>query len=466
MKKKNPFQFLFLVGEGITFAVSGAVIFILISRVSGPDLLGQYSLAFAWIMVFQAVGNFGIPEFLMREFGRFEDEENKYFNNGLILGLLSSVAAIPLMIGAVYISNYDSELKRALTFGAAVLVPYMVNMICRGGFMAHKRSELIFRVAFLETALVVSVNALLVLKGYGIVPLIQTIVLAKIGSSVISLYLFHRHIVPWRWQLDVSFCRTLLTPIFTFALSNILGLVSTRANIIMLSWLGDLSIVGIYAAASKLVEFTLICPSIFAQFMLPQIARTFAKSPNFELREYRKPFYFMFAASIALGLGLIYFAGPVIHLLFGSAFEGSVIVFRVLLVFFMVECLDTMLGVVLKAANRQKQDVRLYVVHPALNILLNVILIPAFGGTGAAVARLAGAFSSCALRYVYVARQLTQFGWLELMVKPLVICAVLLGSVFLLREQVHFIALGMMYLASSALLLYWAGNALERERIG
>jgi O-antigen/teichoic acid export membrane protein len=455
MKKKTPVQFIFLGGEAAVFAFSGAVMFILISRVSGSELLGQYSLVFAWIMVFQAVGNFGIPEFLMREFGRFQQEESKYFSNGLILGLVSSVAAIGLMIGAVYLSGYDSEIKQALTLGTVILVPFMVNMICRGGFIAHKKTDLIFKVALLECTLVLSVNVYLVLNGYGIVPLIQTLVAGKLISSLASLYLFSQYAVPWSWELDIQFCKKLLPSIFIFAVSNVLGLISMRANVIMLSWWGNLSMVGLYAAASKLIEFTFMLPSIFGQYLMPHIARTFKETSNYELKQFENSFYFLFATGIASGLGLILFADKVIYLLFGSTFEASVIVFRILLVLFLVECLDTMLGMVLKAADKQKQDVFLYASHPALNIIMNFILIPSLGGIGAALARLAGALTSCTLRYMYIARHIVRFSWFSLIIKPFFICASLVGCTFLLRGQAPYPVLGIFYLASSTLLLYW-----------
>ena len=455
MKKKTPAQFLFLGGEAVTFAFSGAVMFILISRVSGPELLGQYSLAFAWILVFQSIGNFGIPEFLMREFGRFREKENKYFSNGIILGLVTSVTAMLLMVGAVYLSSYDTEIQKALFLGALVLVPAMVNMICRGSFMAHKKTELILIVGLLETCLVLTVNVFLVLNGYGIAPLILTLLVGKSISSLASLYLFRRFTRNWKWEIDISFCKSLLPPIITFAASNVLGLISTRLNIIMLSWWGNLSVVGFYAAANKLVEFSLMLPSIFSQFMLPQIARTFSEKSGFELKKYKKSFYFLFAKAIVLGLGLIYFADSVVYLLFGKSFEESVIILRILLVFFLVESLDTVLTTVLKAAGRQNQDVRLFASNPATNILLNVILIPLYGGVGAAVARLVGGLASCLLRYLYVARHMVQFGWLRLMIKPFAICSLLVGCSFFLRGQVHFAVLGIAYLVLSASLIYW-----------
>ena len=466
MSKKNPIQLVLLGAEAATFAFSGAVMFVLISRVAGPELLGQYSLAFAWILIFQSVGNFGIPEFLMREIGRLHEEEGRLVGNGLTLGLLTSLAAIPLMLGAVHLSGYEPELKQALSIGAFVLVPAMATLICRGAFMVHKRTELITMVAVLEAAIVLSLNVYLVVQGHGIAALIRTVLIGKCVSCATSLLLYHRNIAPWKLQFDLRFCRTLLPPICTFAASNVLGLLSTRISIIMLSWWGDLRVVGIYAAANKLVEFTLMLPSIFSQFMLPQVARRFAETSRYDLRPHAESFYLLFAPAIALGLGLIYFADDVILLLFGPSFNDSTVVFRILLIFFLIESLDTVLGMVLKAAGRQKQDVMLYSSNLVLNVIANVLLIPIFGAAGAALARVVGAFASCILRYVYIARQLIRFDWFGLMLRPLVICLLLVAGGFALRDYAHHIVLGTVYVMSSAALLFFTASTQKELPAG
>ena len=67
--QKPWLQLAFVLGEAALSLVSSGVLFIIISRVSGPELLGTYALAFAWLTLFQGVSSFGIPEFLMREVG-------------------------------------------------------------------------------------------------------------------------------------------------------------------------------------------------------------------------------------------------------------------------------------------------------------------------------------------------------------------------------------------------------------
>src|SRR4029453_3763527 len=87
----------------------------------------------------------------------------------------------------------------------------------------------------------------------------------------------------------------------------------------------------------------------------------------------------------------------------------------------MFEVADALMGVVLKSANRQNQDVRLYAVNPLLNIALNVVAIPLWGSTGAAAAKLAGVLGSSSARYIAISRGLARLHWVEFAARPLLV---------------------------------------------
>ena len=116
--RKSPVQLALLGADALVFLASGIALYVVISRVAGASLLGQYSLVTAWMIVFQSIGNFGLPELLMRELGRFSDERGHYLGTGLMLGLSATVVVGPVMIGMSWLTSYDADLKRALTIAA------------------------------------------------------------------------------------------------------------------------------------------------------------------------------------------------------------------------------------------------------------------------------------------------------------------------------------------------------------
>ncbi len=466
MNERTPTQFILVFAEGLVLFASGAVLFVLIARTRGAELLGQYALVLAWLAAFQVLGNFGIPEFTMRETGAFTRDAGRYLGHGLIIGLSSSFAALITMLIVVHLVGYPLEIGRAIRLSSLALIPMIVTAVCRAGLLAHRKSEWIFLVALVESVVVVSINAFLVLRGHGIVALVLTIVCGRMLSSLLAFYFVSRYATRIQWQLDLAFCRRLLPPIFTFGVSTFLGVISMRLNIIVFSKLGTIYAVGLYAVANKVMEVALMVPNTYAQLMLPRLARRYATDGRLDPRRLQKDLTFLVALVIPIGFGVMLFAEPLLAVVFGEGYAESVLVLRILMIFFFVESADAVMGMVLKATGRQKVDVYMFTANPVVNTALNFLLIPSLGGVGVAVARLAGALCSSSLRYAFMAKSLVPINWARVAAKPFLICSVLVVCMMPLRGRVNIFVLVALFAAVSGALVYRIGGRAVRHSKG
>lgn len=414
-------QLLLVLGEVFLLLVTGGVLFILVSRLAGPELFGEYSLVLAWIFLFQGVAGFGIPEFVMRETGILGASGGRHVYHGLIVGLVTSAIAMGTMLVVSVVVDYPEQVKTALRIGTLALIPMMVNYLCRAGFLARRQMGFVFCVALVESLVIMTFSTWLLMGDAGVIPLVATLCGAKVVSSLLSLFWFHRHALSLRQRFDWTFCRTLLGPILAFGASNALGMVALRANTIMLSFWATMSDVGHYAAASKILDVALILPSLCAQLVLPRVAHAFAQQNSHRLVVFEKAFYAIFAAAVPLGVGVVFYADVIVTALFGPAFDEAVLPLRILMIYFLIEVADVLMGVILKSAHHQNLDVRLFATNPALNIALNLVAIPAVGGVGAALAKLAGVLASSVSRYIAISRNLTAMRWLEFAGRPLIV---------------------------------------------
>ena len=311
-----------------------------------------------------------------------------------------------------------------------------------------------FLIALVESLSIICVNGYLAINGYGIVCLVITISGAKIITSVMSLYLLNRHAIKARFDFDVYFCRELIYTIIPFAWSNFLGIISMRANFIMLSIWSTISMVGLYAAASKVMEMVLVIPSLFAQLLLPRLAKSYAEYGKFEMPYLEKLLPWLFALTIPVGVGILVFAKPVLTFLFGEQFADADVILAILMVFCIIESADTIMAVMLRAAGYQTHDVRMFSANPITNVGLNCLLIPIWGGLGAAIAKLAGGFGSSALRYAFISKSFLAPSWLRITAMPLLVSTAMILGVYLLKGFLPPVMLGVIYVSSGLLLLY------------
>jgi len=438
-------QLAMLFGEAFLFLLSGAVIAIVVSRSQGAELFGQYSLVLAWLVLFQGLGSLGIPELAMREIGRVGDSEGKYISHGLILGLCASLASMLVMACIVALFNYPKDLSEALLLSTLALLPMTTAAICRGWFIAHKKTDKVFQIALIESFATMGINGYLASNGYGIVSLVITIVGAKLVTGLLSLYLLNWHALKVQLKFDASFSRALISPLISFALSNTLGMVSMRINLIMLSIWSAISTVGLYAAASKIMEMVLVISGLFAQLLLPRLAKSFAEGNRSETsRSCEKWLRWQFTLTIPLALGLLVFAKPVLVTLFGAQFADADGVLWVLMIFCIIESADGVMGAMMKAGGHQARDVRFFSANLLTNVGLSYLFIPVWGGLGTAVAKLLGVATSSTVRYLFISKNLLTLNWLRITAKPLLVSVGLVIGVFLLKDHASSGILGLM----------------------
>jgi O-antigen/teichoic acid export membrane protein len=425
--RKTPVQLALLGADALMFLASGIAFYVVLSRAASASLLGQYSLVFSWLLVFQSVGSFGIPELLMRELGRFRGEQGHYLGAGLIVGLAVSLVMVPAMILIAWLTNYDTELKEAIAIAAFGLPGTMITSVVRSGFISSRRSGLILLSRVTEFFIVLPLNVVLLFHGHGLKTLICVVVAGRSAAGLLGLWLLHRYVTRVVWWRSGAFLRVLISPAMTFAIGNSLGLLGMQMNTIMLSLMAPVLLVGYFTAGMKLIEGMMLVPVLFGQFYMPQLAASLESRREAGLTPFRGQFRLLFALTIPAGVGLLLFSEFIVGLLFGPQFRETVPVLRILAVFYLVYSADAQLSMILKAAGLQVKDLRILSVNPGVNALVNLALIPTLGAKGVALGLLSGGLCSATLRYRCIARELGSPRWTSF-ISPLVLWSLMIGT--------------------------------------
>ena len=235
MSQKPWRQLAFVLGEAALSLVSGGVLFIIISRTSGPELLGEYALSIAWLMLFQGGSSFGIPEFIMRETGAHGRDAAGQVVHAMVLGLGTGLAAICVMLVLVRTLGYRADLVQAISIASLALIPAFLNTVCRGAFMAQRQMQVPFMAALVENAIMTSASLYLLLSGHGAVSLMIALVGSKAASASIATVLAFRGMFPALPPLDLRVLMETARTVFSFGMGNLFGILSRRINTIMVS---------------------------------------------------------------------------------------------------------------------------------------------------------------------------------------------------------------------------------------
>lgn len=353
-------------------------------RYLGPDSYGSLSYAISFIGLFGIVATLGIDNILYRDLVQHPEKRNVYLGTAFGIrvgaGLLAGLLAI--VVGFIANPHDVSHLVIFLLAGTFVLSSFKVIINEFQALVAQKYPSLV------TVAIVVILNVLkigVIIAGEGILYIAIILLLEQVLYAVFLSYLRVRHYGSLRaWRFDSRVARQLLYDAWPFIFIGIFMTVYSYIDQIMLKHLIDSAAVGVYDAALRIAQVWLFVPAIVASALFPAIVH--AKQTS--VHEYRTrlltlvSIFVVAAVCIALPLSLL--AAPIIHLIYGGAFTGSIIVFAIYIWVSVWAVIDIVARHFLIVENMRKTIFWITIGTAVLNTVLNLILIPALGPAGAA----------------------------------------------------------------------------------
>jgi len=155
---------------------------------------------------------------------------------------------------------------------------------------------------------------------------------------------------------------------------------------------------GIYATAVTLSELWYFLPVAVAGTVYPLIVKAHDQDDQRVFQQKLQLFYdAMVVLGYAIAIPVFLLAGPIVRTLYGTAFEASAGVLRVHVVSFIFVCIGVARGQFLVTKNYVRFSMSASLLAAALNVALNLVLIPPLRSLGAAWSTL---LSYAAANYV------------------------------------------------------------------
>ncbi len=206
-----------------------------------------------------------------------------------------------------------------------------------------------------------------------------------------------------RW--NPAIVRPLLRRAWPLVASALLGLMIYNSDLIFIRlFTGRFADVGFYAAAYTLIGFLSNLGIAYSLSLLPTLTRLDVDRTE-QGALYQTALAHVFAAGAPIAVGGALLAGPIMRLVFGPAYEPSVLALQVLVWAIPLGLLRDIPIVALMSRERESHILRLTGVATALYLLLNLILIPTLGIIGAAIASVVTEAGRMALAFVLVRRE-------------------------------------------------------------
>ncbi len=374
----------------LTGDLLSAVLFVAISRHFGPEGVGRYSYGFAIAGFALVLSTLGLDTYGMRELPRLAPEARPAFMGrllatqlaaagataaGVLLYLVAAgsppaTAAIVLLLAVHQVALGVGQTLFVPAYAAeAMRLPALAEMLCRASAIGFAILAIVLFGAPLAVGL-----ALFPVAGLALA-------LLGLGSAA------RRGAAP-RLSAGWRSIRETARTAWPFGASEVVFQLYARADLILLVLIAGEGAAGIYAAGFKFVEVGVMPLYFLGLASFPRLSARFGRDEA----GFRGSAAKLVWATLLLG-GLLawtlYFVAPALLVpLLGGRFAAATGVVRLMAALALLSSVEVALVRVLLAAGRQVLRLKLQVAGSALNVLLNLALIPVWGVTGAVIASL------------------------------------------------------------------------------
>lgn len=372
----------------MTGACLGFVMSLLVARWMGPEEFGLFSL-FIVILIFgnDVLGD-GLSPGVVRFYSMYRRADPSQAAEVLTTALaLRILLGIPVVVVGVAVGLQYAE---RVFHSQSYVAPVVLGLVGSFGAALWSFNLSVWQareefgtygvmVALINVLRVLSLPVLF-LGGY--------LTLGGIMGSHVLVYFFCALSGLWGLRRHLGHVRVsgeLLRELFRFskwpAIASLCFLLQVNLGVPVLSYLADAREAGLYGAGSSLLMGVDFLTVSLLTTLLPKVSQLAGLD---QCRTYVRrsfPIYLAIAATI---LPLLFFARPLVLLLFGSAYEGTISIFEVLFIGTLGTLVTHPLYLVLYALNRPQLHALTGIVALAGWLSVGYWLIPAYGAIGAA----------------------------------------------------------------------------------
>lgn len=370
------------------------VIYPYITRVLGPENYGKFSFAQNLVTYFTILSTLGLRQYAQRVCSARRDEKelSKIVKSLLLIAGGLTLLAVAIYAVVVFLLGYNTgEVWVYIAFGGMILfssfgLDWLIEATECFAFASVRNTITrlllpIFALLFVTQKSDYAVYALLYTACYAVLPAMMNYVHLS-RRRILSLHRIHQE----KAEVGVH-----LNPIFFLALVTIGSKIFSGMDIMMLRFMRDETTVGLYNNAIKLplvVDELLMAVAAVITPRLYAAVREDRMDEAKSLINYASNTMFFFAVPALLTFA--FFSKELVLLIAGAEYvSGHPILMVYSLIMFTTLCLTLGGTRMFIAKGKEKQLFAILMGAGALNALLNYVLIPLWGGLGAAVASIA-----------------------------------------------------------------------------
>lgn len=357
------------------------------ARYLGPGNYGLINYAAAYLTFFAALCNLGIQSVIVKDFVDQPQEAGKAIGSTLVLRAASGLLSAVVMVGIVSVADREEPLTVLVAAVSSVSLVFRAGDTLKQWFHARLQSRYAAMATVLSYAVASVYKIVLLVRGMEVLWFALASTVEFLALCLFLLLAYRKQGGP-KLEFSRKKAGQLLRLSSGFIVSGLMVSVYACTDQLMLKQMLDKEAVACYALSVALCGTWGFVLEAVIESVQPAILKAHGQSPALFRMRNRQLYVLVFYGALAMSLVVCLLAEPIVLLLYGEAYAPAVQPLRIVVWYTAFSYLGGARNAWVVCENAQKSLKYLYIGAAAINVALNLVLIPLWGTSGAALASL------------------------------------------------------------------------------
>ena len=376
-----------IIGGKVANKLLAFVVGIFAARYLGPSNYGLINYAAAYATFFASLCTLGINSVIVKNFVDHPDQQGETIGTTLLLRTISSFLSALTIVGIVSVVDRGENLTIVVVALYSVGLLFQVFDTLNYWFQARLQSKYSALAELVSYAAVSAYKIVLLALGKSIEWFAVASALDYVVLAVFLLIAYFKN-GGASFRCSKKKAKELLKSSSSFIIAGLMVSIYACTDKLMLKQMLGSDAVGHYSLASTISVSWAFVLSAIIDSLYPEIVQSFQQDYARYERKNRQLYAIVFYVSLLVSALICLVAKPFITVLYGETYLPTVQPLRIVVWYTAFSYLGVARNAWMVCENRQKYLKYLYISAAVLNVLLNLVLIPTWGASGAAAASL------------------------------------------------------------------------------
>ena len=361
--------------------------FVIVTRGLGPEAFGNYVAATGFLYIPALLADLGLSTVVLRDISADPARTEATMRRSLPPRTLVSSAAVAVAVLVGLALPFNELTKTAIAILSLWAIATLVNASLLPVLQAQLKMHWAVGANLAGRGATLALTAAAIAGEWGF----EGVIWAYVAGAVVTLLLdvvVVARLVPLWPIFDRAYSSALLRSSIGIGLAIGITQVYFRIDGVLLALVGEPTEVGLYGAAFKFVELTLLIVIAVGVSVFPTLTRMLDSDDSTLPGFVERTFDVLLALAVPLSVVLFFYAEELLKLTAGPEYVGAASALRILAFYPVLAFPNGLFWQVSIAAGRDRRLLALALAVLGINVGLNLALLPPYGFRAAAVVAL------------------------------------------------------------------------------